>query len=566
MNLLLKELIEQISVGLKRNSINSLSDWALNYRVMGSPFPGPWTFTHHPWLEECHKACDRVRGAYLWSRVIGKKGAQIGFTEWALNLALKTIDLDRGNVLYTLPASSPDASDFSNSRFDPAIEGSEHLSNLFTDVANIGHKRSGSANLWIRGSRSRSQMKSLPCDILICDEVDEMIFSHIELAWERMSGRVNKLGLFISTPTIENRGIDYLYKQSTQDHFFFRCPSCSHFIRFLWPESLVITSESDSNPKVLNSHLICHECKGILPHLDKETYLSPKNGAHWQSDYPDKLDKGFHINQLYSLTVAPHEIAIAYLRSLNNPASTQEFWNNKIGETYTAPDARIAPSQIESCLGDYLSKTISPPGGFVTIGVDIGAWIHYEVTQWRFQKAGVATSDLNMLAIARVIEAGKVKEFEGNDGLLGVVLRHNPITIVIDKHPEKRKALEFINLNAIRGRGFLCIYPRGINGKKISRDPIEMTLHVDRTSWMDLALGRFKTNRITLPRDIGTEYKDHISAPVRCFERDTQDNPVARYVTGENTPDHFAHCRTYSEIAFLVACAMVNNQNIEEIF
>ena len=109
----------------------------------------------------------------------------------------------------TLPSSGVYfATDFSTSRFDPALELSPHLNNLFSDVKNVGHKRAGSANLFVRGSRSESQLRSIPAGVLIFDEVDVMVQRNIILALERASGQVHKLFMFLSTPTIDNFGIN----------------------------------------------------------------------------------------------------------------------------------------------------------------------------------------------------------------------------------------------------------------------------------------------------------------------------------------------------------------------
>jgi len=157
-------LRERIVSGLQRKAVTTSSRWALKYRIMGQPFPGPWTFNHHPWLKDMHDSQAEI--------IIGQKAAQMGYTEVALNKVFKAIDIDGISVLYVLPASTPDASDFSTARFDPALEMSEHLRSMFTDVKNIGHKRAGNANLYIRGSRSRSQLKSIPVGLVIVDEKD----------------------------------------------------------------------------------------------------------------------------------------------------------------------------------------------------------------------------------------------------------------------------------------------------------------------------------------------------------------------------------------------------------
>jgi Bacteriophage tail assembly protein len=158
---------DRLSAGLRRTTITKCSQWAEQYRIMGQPIAGPFRFKHHPWCREMHD-CDT-------ETVAGMKAAQMGYTEVALNKAFYTIDMLGRSVLYVLPAATPDASDFSTSRFDPALEMSDHINNLFSDVKNIGHKRAGNANLFVRGSRSRSQLKSLPVALAIADELDEMV-------------------------------------------------------------------------------------------------------------------------------------------------------------------------------------------------------------------------------------------------------------------------------------------------------------------------------------------------------------------------------------------------------
>jgi phage terminase large subunit GpA-like protein len=166
---------------------------------MGKPYPGPWSFEHHPWLREMHDDMSEF--------VVGQKAAQMGYTEWVLNITFYCIDVLAESVLYVLPSES-DANDFSASRFDPALELSPHLGAIFSDVRNVALKRAGSASLYTRGSRSRSKLKSLPVGVLIFDEIDEMIQANIPLAMERTSGQVTKMYRMLSTPTIDNYGIN----------------------------------------------------------------------------------------------------------------------------------------------------------------------------------------------------------------------------------------------------------------------------------------------------------------------------------------------------------------------
>ncbi len=215
MKALAQLIAERISAGLKRKSLTTCSRWSEACRVMGGDsFPGPWTFKYHPWLREMHDSTAEMN--------VGQKAAQMGYTEWALNTVFYNIDVRNRDVLYVLPAQTPDASDFSAARFDPALELSPHLGKLFSDVKNVGHKRAGSANLYIRGSRSRSGLKSVPVNLIILDEVDEMTQDNIPLALERTAGQVEKQVLMLSTPTISNRGINEYFNLTTQEHFFFK--------------------------------------------------------------------------------------------------------------------------------------------------------------------------------------------------------------------------------------------------------------------------------------------------------------------------------------------------------
>ena len=555
---LLTHLRSRLAEGLRRQTATTCAKWAETYRVMGGDFPGPWRWDHHPWLREMHNACDQP---YRWQQIIGMKGAQLGFTEWALNVALKSIDINCESILYILPASTPDAHNFSTSRFDPAIEASDHLKNLFTDVSNVGHKRAGLSNLFIRGSRSRSQMKSLPVDKIIFDELDEMILRNVTLAWERMSGRREKLALYISTPTVDGIGIANMYKYSTMDVFTFQCPHCGKHTELIWPDCMVITADSIHDEGIRDSHLRCKECHQRLEHDTKKDWL--RNGE-WVSRYRDRLDRGFHINQLYSMTVRPVEIATRYLKAQTNQADLQEFYNSKIGVTYTAPDARITDQLIADCRGTTTMRHSSPPGIVTFMGVDVGSDLHYEIDQCTLNPA-IPTTDINLMTSTRIVEVGKVKDFEGRDGLDGVMARHNVLFCVIDRNPETRKAMEFAQRHY--GRVAMCLYARGeASAQQLRMNTEQLTVNVDRTSWMDLAFGRFHSNkRISIPLDTPLDWSEHLKTPARVYKYDANGNAVAHYVSSENEADHYAHARVYAEIALMLGCSILRNENLGNV-
>lgn len=545
-------LAERIAAGLKRQTLTKCSRWAEAIRVMGKPFPGKFTFKWHPWLREMHDSEAEMN--------VGQKSAQMGFTEWALNTAFFNIDVKRTDTLYVLPAQTPDATDFSAARFDPALELSPHLTNLFSDVKNVGHKRAGTTNLYVRGSKSRSGLKSIPTGLIILDEVDEMEEANIPLALERAAGQVEKKILAISTPTLPRHGINKLFLDTTQEHFFFKCPACSKFTELIFPESIVITGEDVNDPKIMDSHLICKECKATLEHRTKSDWLAK---GQWIPQYSDRPARGFHVNQLYSSTVSPAELAKKYFRAQRDPSDEQEFHNSALGTPHVVKGASVTDADIDNCIGGYRKHDIASPYGITTMGIDVGRWLHWEIDVWTVRDLQ-ASIDLNVQAHCRLWAFGKCLHFEQLDELLRRFRVH---ACVIDANPERRKALEFASrfYRIVK----MCFYGQGVQGKQIhvaGDDQPEPTITVDRTSWLDLSLGRFRQGQsmLHLPIDLDQEYRDHIKANVRTYEKDKNGNPVGRYVKADKDDDHYAHARNYSELALPFAVSQADPQDITE--
>ena len=85
---------------------------------------------------------------------------------------------------------------------------------------------------------------------------------------------------------------------------------------------------------------------------------------------------------------------------------------------------------------------------------------------------------------------------------------------------------------------------------------------VDRTSWLDLSLGRFRARKITLPVDAPLDYKNHLCSLVRIYKLDKNGNATGTYVKGTED-DHYAHARNYAEMALPLAAGLVNSQDME---
>jgi hypothetical protein len=546
MHQLLAELTNRIISGVERKSATTCSRHAELYRKfqVGEQIV-PLNHLEHPWTREMRDH----RGN--WN---SPKGAQLGITEVGLDVALYNIDILKQSVIYFLPKRNPDAADFSKDRFGTAIELSPHYQVLFSDINNVGHKKAGIASLYIRGTRSKSATKSIPAPTVILDEYDEMVQANVRQAIERTSGKKIKQIIRYSTPTIPDFGIDLVHKSSTQDHYFFRCPSCSRLIELIFPDDLIVTADSTLDiTNLKKSYYRCNQCHATLPHESKIEYLDYRKSEWASTTNHDSDERGFYINQFYSMQVTPYEMAKTYLESIDDPARDQEWWNSKGGIAYVPKGSRVTIKEVSDLIGSH-SSTNPIPSGLITMGVDQGKKIYYEIDQW-FLPSDLG-NDLGAKAHCKVLKAGYLTEFESLDRLMrDYQVNH----CVCDYQPERRKAEEF--MKRFYGYVKLCYYGRSHNTRSFNVNETEQSITVHRTSWLDAALSRFKKKTISLPLDLPADYARHVNNLIRRYDSDSDNNPIAYYVNVG--ADHFGHARTYSEMALILAVSQETNRNLD---
>lgn len=562
---LIQEFREAVAGGLIRSSATTCSRWAAQYRYViadGGPENGQVqkiNYNKHPWtmaLRDCNKS---------W---IGPKAAQMGYTEACLDRTFFTLDVLKKSVLYLLPKKMPDAVDFSASRFDPALELSPHLKQIFSKVSNVGHKRAGSESLFVRGTMSRSAVKSVPVGLIVFDEKDEMHQHNIAQANERLSGKEQKQSIEISTPTIPDFGIDKTYKNTTQKHFMFICPCCGRWTELEFfdekgePKCLKITAESVTDKSIKDSYLECKECHNKLPHQLKSEWLTKamwRGKAKWEStaNHDSEID-GFYINQLYSFKMTPAEIAAVVVAGRYDQSIEQEVWNSKAGLPHAVEGARVTETMIASILGSHSLNDPRPTNTpIITMGVDVGKWLYYTIDAWYFPHG--FTTDVNTNALKYTFQLGRVSDFDQLDKLMR---DWQVVQCVIDANPDRRKATEF--KERFHGHVHLCFYNRGLNNRSdITLNEEQGTIGVDRTSWLDLTMGRYHKgpNYLRIPMDTPLEYKKHVCNLVRKPGIDGDGNPTAKYINTD--ADHFAHAANYSEIALPLAVSLSTHENIK---
>lgn len=555
MHQLFDTLHEKLASGLMRKSASTCSRWAEEYVIVGKPIPGPIRFKYHPWSRTWHDLDED------WA---GMKAAQLAMSQSAIDRCLFTVDIRRNDVMYLLPKKNPDAADFSKSKFDAILDLSPHISSMFSNVRNVGHKQAGNVNFYIRGMRSRSGLKSVSVGLMVFDEYDEMPEKSIALALERTSGyqEKDKQIIRISTPSIPEFGIAKEILKTSQEIWIFKCPKCGKLTNLQLtdlknPECLVVTGDLNDERELRKSFIRCLDCKRPLEHESKPEWLGERN-ASWVPTARGFEQRGFLINQLYSTVLEPWHIAKTFLLAQTDGAHEQELFNSKLGLPRTVAGARVTEEMLVASTGNH-SNNDPPRSGLVTMGVDVGHKVLYvNIDLWMMPQIG---PDLNSLSIPRTLQIKTVDSFFELDALMREYqVKH----CVIDVDPAFRDAVLFAN--RFPGLVNLCRFVRTVNPKAINPAEREGTqvVHVNRTYWLDISQTRYRrgTKGIIIPYDRPKAYNEHIKAMIRHEKKDDEGNLTSRYIS--TGADHYAFARVYSEIALPLAVSTVESRDVKD--
>jgi len=229
--------------------------------------------------------------------VVIVKASQVGGSVYAILRALHAC-LSGLNVIYFFPTRT-DVIEFSKSRVGPLIAGNPFLAKMVRDTDTAGLKKIGEAHLLhLRGMQSSVQMKSVPADMLIFDELDEASPDAKAMAKERLAHSDYKRIIELSNPSLPDYGIDEPYRESDQRHWMNKCPGCGYWV-----------SLAEEFPKKLGE-----EVKIILPRGDGSFYRAcPKCSAEldievgeWVPMEPDNHAHGSHCGENLPLESSDH--------------------------------------------------------------------------------------------------------------------------------------------------------------------------------------------------------------------------------------------------------------------
>jgi hypothetical protein len=469
------------------------------------------------------------------------------------------VDQVRTDVLYVLPTANL-ASDFAKARLDQMVALSPELKDLFVGTNNVGLKTTQHrSNIFIRGSVAESGLVSVPVGTAVVDEWDRCNQNALALVHKRMAAHVNKHLFLLSTPTLPEHGINVQYLLGTQERFMFPCPSCGKKIQLLWPDNIEICGESSTDPDCHLSYLKCNECGSKLPHETKTEWLAQ---AFWEATAKAHGHRSFHLNQMYAWAMTPGELVVDYFKGESSDAAKVEFTNQILGEPHLMEGAKVTDGIIDSCLGPHRTDDPRPTDSSrqIVMGVDIGMYLDIVIAEYLYDcdpgYEPYINSQCKVLTTIRL---------PGTDfDILDRVMAEWQVQYAcLDFQPETVLAKAFCR----RFYGFASVvqYRKGTIGNEVKEaldDNRVSTLTVDRTSFLDMSLGRLHKQRTSLPNDISPVFREHVKALARTYEMDEFGRPRAIYVTLNNRADHLAHALTLTEVAHLQAYSKSTGRSI----
>ena len=381
-----------------------LDDWADKYRVLPqetSSEHGAWITARFPFLRRIMKCLSPSSIARM---IVVMKGAQLGFTETAINWILYNAHCHPGPLLYT--QKTDDATkDFSNQKLKPSILVCEALRGVLGDqrpkqyASSWDNKAYPGGFAVLGGANSTPFLRSKSLRDAIADEEDTFERSlgnegsPIWLIIKRMVNFPDKKFFRLSTPLIaETSTIEPAYDSGSEEQYYVPCPHCNaagdhdgNMFVIEW-ENIKYSEELDpttGNP--LDVWCECPHCAERIDEtlwktwmLDNGDWFSTKNSST-RYKVGDVKNPSFQISSLYSpFGFFSWEDAVGewfeYQRT-KDIALLQVFINQTLAQTFSLEGSDISYDYLykrrEDYTGNFGDFEVPLDALCLTAGVDI---------------------------------------------------------------------------------------------------------------------------------------------------------------------------------------------------
>ncbi|OPG98438.1 terminase [Chryseobacterium mucoviscidosis] len=323
-----------------------VSEWADANRVLtteSSSEAGPWRTSRAEYQRDIMDSIED------WENVVIMASAQVGKTEFLLNVTGSYIDQDPCSIIHVLPKDDM-VDSYSKKRLNPMIKSTPALNEKIgvsksRDSSNtISEKSFPGGYVAIVGANAPDNLASRPIQVVLCDEVDRFPISSgkegdpIALVTARTTTFKHKRRhLYVSTPVDKETSRIYkLYEDSTMEQYHLACPHCDEM------QPLTFGNGKDTGIKfehyvsesgeivVTKAEHRCAYCGMLGTEKDWK-----KAAGQWVARKEHSTTRGFHINQLYSPWSDWREVAKKFLIAKRDGIDMLKvFVNTVLGEPW----------------------------------------------------------------------------------------------------------------------------------------------------------------------------------------------------------------------------------------
>lgn len=488
----------------------------------------PFSLRDYLWLVDIYNLIDSELREGHRKRVVLQKGAQLGLTNLALMLTLRTLD-GWGSVFYALPPG-PTKGNFAHGRVDPIVSTSPRLQQIAGDIDNVGLKTfSGGLNLYIRGTqipkgdpRRAAQLDEAPADLAVIDEFDRVPPAAVPKIRARLGDSRLAWELAISTPTYPDVGINGEYIDSSQHEPQILC-ACGEWVWMGWD---LVRGPTADDP---HARLVCPHCRSPI----ERGGMWEDGRARWKARRPGSDTLGFWIPKLVSPRIGLDELWEQ--SESRRETEVQAFWNEGLGLPHEPKGARLTKELIAAC-ANPLYPTFPNRSSWTAMGVDVGLELHYWIKERRPDGR------------ERSVAVGSVLNWEDLDTLM---IRYGVMRCVVDDRPELREDKRFQQRHL--GRVWL--------GQEVDSPDAELArwnrkrgvVTIERTKALAEATARIESMVDELPADWEQvpDLLDHMTVNIKA-KRVRSDGSTVYHFPQTGKADHLHHAKLFCEVALSI--------------
>lgn len=512
----------------------SFMDWAVGIKEAQT---GVLDFGRYPYQKEPYEVLGEGETG------VCVKATQVGMSTLALRWALWVAGELAGTVMYVFPVKDQ-VYKFSDQRVKPVIRGSEYLRSLMAqdDPDNKGLKKVGDGYVYFVGSRSVTELDSVPANALVLDEYDTLAQINIPVVLRRVGAATNPMIRYIGVPTLDNYGITAEYRKTDMRRWMVHCEFCGEWQPVTWDN----IDWTELGPEEYKAKRVCKACRKDLDVTKGE----------WVAEHRDRSRVGFHVPRLIVPNANLGEIVKG--RMSEKEEEKRAHYNRDLAEPFETAESRLSPAAIESCRRPEVHLVESYVGpNWVTMGIDVSSTrgLHVRISE---HLPGQGVKRVLWVGVVDALVSANPEEPDRSAlYTLATLMSAFKVHMAgIDHLPDGLFARAFCAAHP--GRAYMVAY----NGDYRARNNIvipkpgttDLLVMVKRTEWITTTLDQFRHQRNwlplhdTLPRGVeGRTYEEHLRNVVK---QRRADNLGREYYAYEQTgADDFLHAEVYDCVA-----------------